>query len=164
MLEAMQEFVNQSQTRAAIERACDECEAELRAGSALEMSYRVVIPELELTGELAGMRSLWVFGFAPAGKSDIHKHSNSTQYTRAWRGKGAMRIGDPERAVDVALPPESEAGAAERQWSLIPTGVFHQGVAGESGWCVVSFQTAPATQLQDEPYEGESHFYLTEQP
>ena len=159
---ALQEFVNEPQHRAAIDRACDECEAELRASPASEMTYRVVFQELKLTGEMAALSSLWVFTFAPNGVSDIHKHSNSTQYTRAWRGKGWMRVGDPDRPVEVPLPPVLGNDETEWQWTVIPSGVFHQAIAGASGWCVVSFQTAPAIELQDEPYDGESHYYISE--
>jgi hypothetical protein len=160
ILPAIQKLVDEPQHRSAIERACNECETELRAQPALEMTYRVAIPELNLTGEMAALRSLWVFAFAPGGMSDIHKHSNSTQYTRAWRGEGCMRIGEPEHPNEVPLPPASNAGMAEPQWVVIPAGVFHQAVAGAGGWYVVSFQTAPATELQDEPYGGEPHYYI----
>jgi quercetin dioxygenase-like cupin family protein len=156
----MQELVNDANYHHAIEQACDECERELRAQSGLSMTYRLVIPQLELEGEAASLRSVWVFAFAPNGVSDIHKHSNSTQYTRSWRGGGRLRIGDPARAVEVNLPP-AEPCEEEQQWVVIPPGVFHQAVAFETGWCVVSFQTVPGAELQDEPYEGEPHHYMS---
>jgi hypothetical protein len=160
ILPALQEFVDQPLHRAAIEQACDECAAELRARPALEMTYRVVIPELKLTGEMAALRSLWVFAFTPGGESDIHKHSNSTQYTRAWRGEGSIRIGEPEHPDEVQLPPSLLEGLTEQEWIVIPIGTFHQAAAGAGGWCVISFQTAPAGELQDEPYDGEPHYYI----
>ncbi len=152
----MQELVNDANYYHAIEQACDECEQELLAQPGLSMTYRLVIPQLELEGEAASLRSLWVFAFAPNGVSDIHKHSNSTQYTRSWRGGGSLRIGDPASPVEISLPPRKP----EQQWVTIPPGVFHQGVAFETGWCVVSFHTVPGAELQDEPYEGESHHYI----
>jgi hypothetical protein len=160
ILPAIQKFVDDPQHRAAIERVCDECEAELRARPALEMTYRVVFPELKLTGEMAALRSLWVFAFAPEGESDIHKHSNSTQYTTAWRGKGSMRISEPEHPSEITLTQSSDAGMTEWKWIEIPPGVFHHAVAGAEGWCVISFQTVPATELQDEPYRGEPQYYI----
>jgi hypothetical protein len=72
-----------------------------------------------------------------------------------------MRVGGPEHSHDVVLPPQLSADDIEPQWTMISRGVFHQGVATSDGWCVVSFQTAPAAELQDEPYEGEPHFYLS---
>jgi hypothetical protein len=165
IFQAMQDFINEPQHRAAIDRACDECQSELCTRSPLEMAYRAVISELKLTGEMADLRSLWVFAFAPGGVSDIHRHSNSTQYTRAWRGRGWMRVGDPESPVEVALPPAADANAIEQQWTVISPGVFHQGAStadGADGWCVVSFQTAAATELQDEPYDGEPRYYIGE--
>ncbi len=156
----MQELVNDASYHRAIEQACDECEAELRAQPELSMTYRLVIPQLELEGEASSLRSVWVFAFAPNGASDIHKHSNSTQFTRAWRGGGCLRIGDPARAVEIRLPPTA-ACEPEQQWVVIPAGVFHQGVAFETGWCVVSFQTVAGAELQDEPYEGEPHYYIS---
>ncbi|MBO0799160.1 MAG: hypothetical protein J2P31_10105 [Blastocatellia bacterium] len=158
LLSAIEEFVNQPQHRTAIDLACDECEAELRARPALEMNYRVVIPGLKETGTMSVLHSLWVFAFAPGGESDIHKHSNSTQYTRAWRGAGSMRIGDREDTEEARLPPPADRKI--HPWVVIPPGTFHHAVAGAEGWCVVSFQTAPAAELQDEPYEGEPHYYL----
>ncbi len=160
ILPAIQKLADEPQYRAAIERACDECEAELRARPGLEMTYRVVMPELKMPGEMAALRSLWVFAFAPGGESDIHKHSNSTQYTHTWRGKGSLRIGEPEHPNEVQLPSSLDEGVTEREWIVIPTGTFHQAVAGAGGWCVISFQTAPATELQDEPYDGEPHYYI----
>jgi len=162
ILQAMQEFVDEPLRCAAIEQACNDCEAELRARPELEMTYRAVSSELKLNGEMAALRSLWVFAFAPNGESDIHRHSNSTQYTRAWRGKGRMRVGDPKQMVEISLPSELDASATERQWTVIPTGIFHQAVAGANGWYVVSFQTAPGAELQDEPFEGEARYYISE--
>ena len=41
-----------------------------------------------------------------------------------------------------------------------PSGTFHQAIAGDAGWCVVSFQTVPAEELQDEEYSGATHHYI----
>jgi quercetin dioxygenase-like cupin family protein len=162
ILQAMQEYVSEPHHRAAIEEACAECEAELRRQPELGMAYRVVAPLLELAGPAASLRSLWVFAFTPRGESDTHRHSNSTQYTRAWRGQGRLRIGDPDRASEVILgPPGAEPDPAQ-DWVVIPPGTFHHAVAGEAGWCVVSFHTVPAAQLQDEPFSGAPHYYLGE--
>jgi len=160
LFSALEEFVAQPQQRAAIDLACDECEAELRSQPALGMNYRAVIPELKGSGAMSVLHSLWVFAFAPGGESDLHKHSNSTQYTRAWRGSGAMRIGELEHPKLVPLPPATSANKDEQPWVAIPAGTFHQAKAGTAGWCVVSFQTAPAAELQDEPYNGEPQNYI----
>ncbi|HWQ32320.1 MAG TPA: hypothetical protein VNQ79_05515 [Blastocatellia bacterium] len=154
----MPELVNDASCHRAIEQACDACEAELQARPEVGMTWRVVFPRLELSGIASVSGSLWVFAFAPHGRSEIHKHSNSTQYTRAWRGQGTMRIGDPAQPADIYLP-----RAAEPDWVVIPMGVFHEAVAGADGWCVVSFQTVPAAELQEEPVAGAARHYAGEQ-
>ena len=150
----MDDLVTETLHRAQIERACDGCEAELLLRPELGMSYQVVNPRLEFAGPAAALRSLWVFAFRPHASSDKHKHSNSTQYTRTWRGSGRMRIGHSELLTDALF--EDPA----RDWMEIPPGVFHQGIAEASGWCVVSFHTVVAEELQDEPFAGVSHHYV----
>ncbi len=161
LLSTLEEFVNEPRHRAVIEQACDDCEAELRDQPGLDMTWRAAIPELRLTGAASSLRSLWVFAFAPNGESDIHRHSNSTQYTRVWRGRGRLMIGEPERAA-AALSPQSKPEEPDQPWTVIPPGVFHQAIADAEGWCVVSFQTVPAAELRDEPDEGEARPYLAE--
>ena len=160
LLDEMEAFVALTEHSTAIDYACNECVAELQNEPGLEMTWRAVMPQLELTGSMNAVHSLWVFAFAPHGESDTHRHSNSTQYTRSWRGNGVLRIGNPESAAVVQLPlPEGE-GPQSEQWTVIPAGVFHRAIANEHGWCVVSFQSAPANELQDEPIEGTSSPYI----
>ncbi len=160
LLDEMEAFVARTEHSNAIDYACNECVIELQNQPGLEMTWRAVMPQLELTGSLKAVNSLWVFAFAPHGESDTHRHSNSTQYTRSWRGSGVLRIGNPESAVAVQLPPPEAERLQGEQWTIIPTGVFHRAIANEHGWCVVSFQTAPANELQDEPIEGTSSPYI----
>jgi hypothetical protein len=160
LLKEMEEFVSRSEHSRAIDYACNECEKELQNRPGLEMTWRAVLPQLELTGSMKAVHSLWVFAFAPSAESDTHRHSNSTQYTRSWRGSGVLRIGNPDSAVEVQLPPPEGEGPQREQWSIIPSGIFHRAIASEHGWCVVSFQTAPADELQDEPFEGPSSHYI----
>ena len=152
LLQAMDRYVSEAPVREAIEQACAACENELRANPSLGMTWRVVANDLRLPGAAIGLRSLWVFAFSPGGRSETHKHSNSTQYTRSWRGQGQLRVGEPESAVPLTKPgPE---------WSVLPPNLFHQAIAGDVGWCVVSFQTVAAADLQEEPYSGTPHPYL----
>ena len=159
LFQLMDRFVNEPSVREAIERACSDCEDELRANATLEETWRVVVNELSLPGTAAGLRSLWVFAFSPGGRSETHKHSNSTQYTRSWRGHGQLRVGEPDKAVPLALPPPAAAGPGQ-EWVKLPPHLFHQAIAGDAGWCVVSFQTAAASELQEEPFSGAPHSYL----
>ena len=160
LLDEMEEFVSRAEHSAAIDSACDECEKELENRPGVEETWRAVVPQLDLTGSLKAVGSLWVFAFAPHGESDTHRHSNSTQYTRSWRGNGVLRIGSPDSSVEVRLPPSEGEMTQREQWSIIPSRVFHRAIAREHGWCVVSFQTAPAAQLQNEPFEGTSSHYI----
>jgi hypothetical protein len=153
LFQAIDQYVSEAPHREAIEQACDACEAELRARPGLPMTWRLVASALRLTGTAASLNSLWVFAFSPGGESETHKHSNSTQYTRSWRGRGRLRIGEPETAVVLSLPP-LETREAGQKWAVLPAGVFHQAIASDDGWCVVSFQTAAADDLQEELYSG----------
>jgi quercetin dioxygenase-like cupin family protein len=152
----MQALVSDARHGPAIEQACDACQAELRARPGLAETWRVVVPQLELSGAASALGSLWVFAFAPHGASKTHKHSNSTQYTRTWRGQGNLRIGEPAQPVVISMD--------DAEWAVIPAGVFHQAVAGADGWCVVSFQTAPAADLREEPLDGAPQHYVSETP
>lgn len=159
LLHTMQQYVNHPENRAAIEQSWAACEADLRAQAGLEMAYRAVVPRLELANADA-IFSLWVFAFAPNGESDTHKHSNSTQITCTWRGQGRFRIGEPENATVSAPPLQSPERDPKQNWIVIPPKVFHHAKAEASGWAVVSFQTVPAQELQNEPYLGEAQPYL----
>jgi quercetin dioxygenase-like cupin family protein len=155
----MQHYVNRPDHIAVIEHACAECEVELRESSGLEMAYRAVIPHLQLADADATF-SLWVFAFAPEGESDTHKHSNSTQITCTWRGQGRLRIGEPDCASPISPPLQSPEHDPERDWVIIPPGVFHHAQADATGWIVVSFQTVPAEELRSEPHSGKPYHYL----
>lgn len=159
LLHSMQQYVNRPENMAAIEQAWAECEADLRAQAGLEMAYRAVVPRLELANAEATF-SLWVFAFAPNGESDIHKHSNSTQITCTWRGQGRLRIGEPANAIETVLLLQSPERDPKQNWVVIPPKVFHHAQAAASGWMVVSFQTVPAQELQNESYLGEAQHYL----
>lgn len=159
LLHTMQQYVNRSENMAAIEQAWTACQADLHTQAGLQMAYRAVVPRLELTNADPTF-SLWVFAFAPNGESDIHKHSNSTQITCTWRGRGRLRIGDPGAAIEFCPPLPSPADNPAGNWAIIPPAVFHHAQAEADGWAVVSFQTVPAQELQNEPYIGAATHYL----
>lgn len=160
LLRSMQFYVTQPENAATIEQAWAECENDLRTQPGLQMAYRAAVPKLELP-DTSTMFSLWVFAFAPNGESDTHKHSNSTQITCTWRGSGRLRIGDPAQAIEVVPPSPSIEQNPEGNWAVIPSSVFHHAKAAATGWSVVSFQTVPAEELQNEPYAGEARYYLS---
>ncbi len=159
LLHTMQQYVNRSENIAAIEQAWTECEADLRTQAGLEMAYRAVVPRLELAHADATF-SLWVFAFASHGESDKHRHSNSTQITCTWRGQGRLQIGDMENLQEIVLPLQLPERDPKQNWTVIPPKVFHHAQAEANGWAVVSFQTVPAEELQNEPYLGEAQHYL----
>ena len=159
LVQAMEEYVCQPAQRLAIEQACEDCERELLACSESKMAWRVVDADLQLAGPAAALRSLWVFAFSPDGKSETHKHSNSTQYTRSWRGSGYLQVGAPDQARTLFLPSKPLPEAAQN-WVILTPGSFHQARAGDKGWCVVSFHTVAAAELQEEAFTGTSQSYI----
>ena len=161
ILRSIRNYINHPNQRIAIDQLCAECESELRDNPNLGMAYRVVSPELVLSGPGSPMKSLWVFAFKPGGESDIHKHSNSTQYSCTWKGRGNFRVGDPHNAREISLIEQSTNNDPHTDWLVIAPGTFHHAIASEEGWSVVSFHTVPARALQDEPFEGEAHHYVT---
>ena len=50
LLQTVEDYTSNSENIALIEQACDDCEAELRERSGLEMTWRAVVPALEMTG------------------------------------------------------------------------------------------------------------------
>jgi len=162
LLTFIRDYLNHPDQRAAIALRCAECESELRDHPHLEMTYRVVSSELELSGPGAPMKSLWVFAFRPGGESDLHKHSNSTQYSCTWTGLGKFRVGDPATAREITLTAQSTDHDPTQDWLVIPPATFHHAIASNEGWCVVSFHTVGAAELQDEPLDGTAQPYVTE--
>jgi len=158
ILEFIRDYIDRPENRSEIERFCADCESELAGHPDLEMTYRLVSDDLDLPSSASALKSLWVFAFRPNGESDIHKHSNSTQYTLTRSGLGTMRIGNPEtRRADHLLHPF----ATESDLAIIPPGTYHHAVASDEGWQVVSFHTVLSSQLLDEPFDGIPHPYVT---
>jgi hypothetical protein len=163
IISLMRAYLSEGGNKAAIEQAVADCEAELRAGQTV--AYRAAIPDIQIPGPGSLLRSLWVFAFAPHAASEIHRHSNSTQYTATWRGDGTLMLGPPDDVSEIALREaesddvDASAGADGSSWVTIPAGVFHQATAGEEGWVVISFHTVPGDELQEEPLRGAAHYY-----
>ena len=143
-----------------IARACEACERELTENSNMAWTYRVAESDLNDAGIATPLKSLWVFAFRAGASSEIHKHSNSTQYTAVWRGEGRMKVGDSTAIEESQLNASADGSLMEREWVTIPPGTYHQAVAGGTDWYVVSFHTVVAEELQEEPLVGTSHHYV----
>src|SRR5947207_2604911 len=131
-LKFIQQYINQPEQKISIEQLYAECGIELGQNEGQGMAYRVISGDLNFTGAGSVMKSLWLFAFRPNGESDIHKHSNSTQYTCTWSGLGAMRLGSPANAKNNVLSGQSIGHDPASDWIIIPPGTYHQAIAGDN--------------------------------
>ena len=113
----------------------------------------------------AGIRSSWVFVLRAGTTSGAERHPNSIQRMMSWRGDGDMQTWDGSRwqsnlLIAEAAVPKSLTSAPTKsveagrelhlRWVSIPVNVWHKPVMGAEDWVVVSFHTAPDTELIEE--------------
>ena len=98
-----------------------------------------------------GVQSAWVFVVRRGRTAGCHMHPTSMQTTLSLEGSGTVYVGDPGRALPVQLTDEAGAEAAQRGVSVAP-GVYHDAVAGDQEWVVVSFHSATQQGLSEVGY------------
>ncbi|HUR46508.1 MAG TPA: hypothetical protein VMZ27_11585, partial [Candidatus Saccharimonadales bacterium] len=89
-----------------------------------------------------------VYVIRPAVSSGLERHPNSHQRSVALVGEGVFELGiDSPASHAIANKPASRV--AER-WASIPPNTWHQAIAGEDYWTVVTFHTAPDRDIINE--------------
>jgi branched-chain amino acid aminotransferase len=98
-----------------------------------------------------GVQSAWVFVVRRGRTAGCHMHPTSTQTTISLEGRGTVYVGEPGNARGVALTADERASADERGVAIAP-GTYHDAVAADNEWVVVSFHTASAQGLTEVGY------------
>lgn len=99
----------------------------------------------------AGIGSAWVFVVRRGRTAGCHMHPDSTQTTISLEGSGTWFLGEPGHASTRELCDDERAPAARRGVTIAP-GTYHDAVAGEKEWVVVSFHSANAQGLTEVGY------------
>lgn len=100
------------------------------------------------------IRSSWVYLMSAPAVTGAERHPNSHQRTMSYVGCGFFEVSDSPDFEDGEgasnlLTADFDA-PMETRWVSIPAGMWHQAVADEGEWVVVSFHTAPQNELAEE--------------
>lgn len=97
------------------------------------------------------IRSSWVFVLRSETATGAERHPNSIQRMISYRGTGDLQT---RKALQSAwrsnLLNSEPTQRIERRCLSIPTNVWHQAIAGDEHWVVVSFHTAATEELIEE--------------
>lgn len=97
------------------------------------------------------VQSAWVFVVRRGRTAGCHMHPSSLQTTIALEGSGTVYVGEPGHAEAVQLTDEAGAAPGLRGVTVKP-GVYHDAVAGDQEWVVVSFHSATQQGLTEVGY------------
>ena len=149
VLQTLDAVVGQTHVRTTINSMALRVEEKLAGNSGDLLAYEPV-PLTAYGRRLPDMiRSSWVFAIRARASTGAERHPNSHQRMMSYFGSGDLQIWTGERWRSNTLTSDSES-PLESRWVSIPPGIWHQAVAPEDNWIVVSFHTAPENMLMEE--------------
>jgi hypothetical protein len=161
ILETLDHIVRSQPVRAKLEPIVESVRAELARKSTALMTWEPVPLEFFGADLPPLLRSAWIFVLRDGADTGAERHPNSHQRMMTLGGTGDMQIDVKLAWNDVNTESEiswqsnilgSDPNAPlEGRWISIPPNVWHRPVIpkGEA-WVVLSFHTAPATELIEE--------------
>jgi hypothetical protein len=109
--------------------------------------------DLPLSGYGPGLpdqiQSSNVYVIRPQVSSGIERHPNSHQRSMALEGEGLFALGPSDQRREQHIHGGSTAGI-EQRWASIPPGTWHEAIAGDGLWTVVTFHTAADSAIINE--------------
>ena len=151
LLRSIDQILQDPSVAKQIDQIVDQVKA--KASGNEEAMVWATIPLEVYKGKLPqGIRSSWVFLLKEGFNSgaERHRHPNSHQRVRSWRGKGDLQVWIEDHWQSHILLDDFHANI-EDQWASIPPDVWHQAITpAEQHWIVVSFHTAAAEELIEE--------------
>jgi hypothetical protein len=152
ILRALDKALKKAEVAQQIDRIVAEVEQKLTRNTDDAMAWQTI--PLSLYGESLpdGIQSSWVFIIRAHAVTGAERHPNSIQRAVSYRQSGDLQVRDDDAWRSNSLVSEPDADM-EKRWISIPTNVWHQVVAGDRDWVVVSFHTVPDHQLIEERHD-----------
>jgi hypothetical protein len=132
-----------------IQRIADELSQEIQAKPTA--AYVRAELSLALFGvELPkGIKSSNVYVIRPGVSSGLERHPNSHQRSMSLAASGTFVLGSPEQRQRRAITCNKREELRSR-WVSIPPDTWHEAIAGEEHWTVITFHTAPDKEIVNE--------------
>jgi hypothetical protein len=149
MLTSLDKMVRSKGAGNVLDAIARELDAELKDCKEEILIWRPVIIN-HFGSELPeGIRSVWVFGVQAKKRTGAERHPRSHQRMMSFWGTGDLEVWDGKRWISRALVSELSEKIGKR-WISIPPHTWHQALAGERNWIVVSFHTVCEDELVEE--------------
>jgi len=151
LLQSIDQILQEPSVAEKIDQIADGVKAK-SSGKEETMAWATIPLEIYKGKLPQGIRSSWVFLLKEGLNSgaEHHRHPNSYQRVRSWRGTGDLQVWIEDHWQSHILLDDFHA-KTEDQWASIPPNVWHQAVApAEQHWIVISFHTAAADELIEE--------------
>jgi hypothetical protein len=139
-----------------VRKTIDAIAAKLKSGKPEILMAKEPVP-LALYGDQLPhvIRASWVYLMRSPAVTGAERHPNSHQRTASYNGTGYFEVnespefdGESEGASYMLVSGTDEP--LESRWVSIPVDLWHQAVAHDGDWIVVSFHTAAAAELIEE--------------
>ena len=154
----LEERAHQDAATYVIRDAISQAEAELKVDSSRLAASRQ-IPLSVFGDDLPScVRSCRVFVLRRNTEFKTERHPNSHQRVRSLRYAGKIRVFTDFDVNALTLQTDSGAAIVDR-WVSLDANVWHQPVAGDQNWPVLTFHSADESELIDE-YADESGITL----
>lgn len=149
LLKNLDRLILQPRTRAHIEQLAGELARQLQCKPAAPFVRQELPLSLYGAGLAPEILSSNVYVIRPGVTSGKERHPNSHQRSMSLAGGGAFVIGLGEATQTHSIAALDRAGA-EVRWVSIPPNTWHEAVAGEAAWTVVSFHTVADRDIVNE--------------
>ncbi len=144
-LQQLNDAVAELVTRPAIRSVIDTLKVELQHTS--EPFVWSTIDLKSVTTTLPDeIKSAWIFVLKKDVPSGCHYHPNSIQHMVMIEGAGTSKVGTVPGRMKLF---ETQGGALEESWYVIPEGVPHEFFPEARDVVVVSFHTCDANELEE---------------
>ncbi len=175
LLETLDKIVRSEKIGAQILPIVERVRADLERKRTALMAWESIPLEIFGDGLPLSIKSGWVFILHAGADTGAERHPNSHQRMMTFGGTGDMQTDIKSVKNDVESQSEiewqsnvltSDADAPlEARWISIPQNIWHRPLIPKGAdWVVVSFHTAPATELIEKRPGAKQMFYLSEQP
>lgn len=135
--------------RGDIDRCANEIQCELEQEKEKPLIWRSLPLALFSHRLPKEIKSCWVFGIQANTETGAERHPRSHQRMMSYLGSGDLQVWDGKRWVSRKLVSD-EAEKIGKRWISITPNAWHQAVAGDNIWIVVSFHTVADDELIEE--------------
>lgn len=149
ILVSIDEALRSREIRESVEALARELRTELEKERGKALVWRSIPLSLFGGGLPPQIRSSWVFGIRAACETGAERHPRSHQRMMSFAETGDLQVWDGKRWISRKLlsDPGEKIG---KRWISIPPGTWHQAVADDATWIVVSFHTVRDNELVEE--------------